>query len=653
VGANTFSTMGAGAIGLYAAAGGVISATGSTNITTAGGVSLATGFGAEGVVADGAGSQIKLAAARIATTGPGSFGLFASDATASGSAGSIAASGTLAVTTTSAAAAAVGLQGNGASIVASGGGTIASAGDAIEFLGGTNQTATFDDFSIANPPGDLVFADGSRATVNFNHTTANAGASNLIDAVGGSVVTLYADASNLTGAIRTDSASTTNVNLAGGSTWSVTGPSTVANLVVTNSAVVFAPPGFPGAFKTLTVGSYAGSGASLTMNAMLGGAGSTADELVINGGKATGSTAITINNVGGTGGQTTGNGIPIVIVTNGGATAANAFFLTSDPVVGGYKYVLQENSQDDWSLVSFSPATQTSIANSVASIAKAQQRQIVTSRVLGSILLGATEQVSCSNCSSGFGSFGSYALGTHGRWSLSDQLTLMGGFSYDEYSASGVTVSDAPAFAGSLVYDPVNFGKSRPFLEAGGGLIPYEHVQYLRGYSNGLSPALGSSTGWDRSLALFGRIGWVARVTPIDEGAVYADISRNWLLAGAHSEGLGVANPYPASVPTGLDTLNVAHLGAQWTHLFGGRFEANVSAGLAYGFQISSGPAYSVYDNGIIPPGSIGNSAWFEYGARVGYRAGDKMVIDAFLLGTAYGIAGYGVHGGVGLRYLF
>ena len=212
-------------------------------ITTAGGVSPATGLGAYGVNADGAGSQINLAAATITTSGAGATALYASDAAASGTAGSITATGTLNIKTTNAAATAVGLQGNGASILATGGGSIVSAGTAIAFLGGTNQTATFDNFNINNQTGDLIFADPSVATINFNNTIANAGTNNLLNATNGSVVTFNASASTLTGAIQTDSTSTTNVNLTNGTTWTMTGSSTVTNLKVTNSAIVFAPPG--------------------------------------------------------------------------------------------------------------------------------------------------------------------------------------------------------------------------------------------------------------------------------------------------------------------------------------------------------------------------------------------------------------------------
>ena len=204
-GATAFTTQGAGAIGIYATLGGVVTATsGAVTIATSGGVSPATGLGAYGVNADGAGSQINLAAATITTTGAGATALYASDAAGSGAAGTITATGTLNVKTTNASAVAVGLQGNGASVLATGGGSIVSAGTAIAFMGGTNQIATFDNFNINNQTGDLIFADPSTATINFNNTVADAGANNLLNATNGSVITFNASASTLTGAIQTE-----------------------------------------------------------------------------------------------------------------------------------------------------------------------------------------------------------------------------------------------------------------------------------------------------------------------------------------------------------------------------------------------------------------------------------------------------------------
>ena len=122
---------------------------------------------------------------------------------------------------------------------------------------------------------------------------------------------------------------------------------------------------------------------------------------------------------------------------------------------------------------------------------------------------------------------------------------------------------------------------------------------------------------------------------------------------GGSSEQLTAINPFPATVPSGLAALNVARLGAQYTHLFNGNIEVNVSAAVAYGFGAGAGAPFNVFEFGTIAPGAIADSAWFEYGARVGYRVTDRLVVDGFLLGTAGGLAGNFVHGGVGVRYSF
>ena len=653
-GVGTFGTTGAGAIGLYAALGGAISATGSTmtTIATSGGVSLATGLGAYGVNADGAGSSIKLGSATIMTSGAGATGLYASDRAASGAAGTISAAGTLNVQTNNVSAAAVALQGDGATIAATGGGTISAAGTAIAFLGGTGQSATFDNFAIGNLSGDLVFADPSVATLNLNNTTANAGNNNLLNATADSAITLNANASMLTGAIRTDATSTTNVNLANNTTWNLTAASTVTNLSVNHSIIVFAPPGAGGAFKTLTVSNYAGNGANITMNVALSGSNSASDQIIINGGKATGSTLLTVNNVGGVGGQTSGNGIPLVVATNGGSVSSGAFSLANAPMVGGFKYTLEE-TDNSYFLVSSPTATIAGVTNSVNSVAKAQQSQMITNRVLGSILLGATQQISCSSCGGGFASIGSFALGGSGRWSLSDTTTLIGGISYDQWSASGITVNNAPTVAAALVYDFVKWGSSRPFFEAGLGLTPYEQVNYSRTYPNGATTGYGYASATNRDASLFGRAGWVDRLTPIDEAAAYVDLGRSWMQTGGYSEQMTAFNPFPATVPSGLAALNTARLGAQYTHLFNGNIEVNVGGALAYGFGAGAGAPFNISQFGTIAPGAISDSAWFEYGARVGYRMTDRLVVDAFVLGTAGGLAGNFVHGGVGVRYSF
>ena len=208
------------------------------------------------------------------------------DRAATGSAGTITATGPLDIRTKSPSAAAVALQGDGATIAATGGGTIAAAGTAIAFLGGTGQSATFDNFKIGALSGDLVFADPSIATLNFNAVTANASTGNLLDATAGSAIAFNANASMLTGAIVTDAASTTSVNLTNGTTWNL---HRLLGRLQSEPRPQHHRLRSAGRerrlFKTLTVNNYVGNGANIAMNVALGGSGSAGDRIIVDGGK--------------------------------------------------------------------------------------------------------------------------------------------------------------------------------------------------------------------------------------------------------------------------------------------------------------------------------------------------------------------------------
>ncbi len=78
-----------------------------------------------------------------------------------------------------------------------------------------------------------------------------------------------------------------------------------------------------------------------------------------------------------------------------------------------------------------------------------------------------------------------------------------------------------------------------------------------------------------------------------------------------------------------------------------------MSAAVAYGFGAGIGSQWNVYGYGLVAPFPVNNSVWYEWGARVGYRLADRMVVDAFVLGTFGGDVGNTLHGGIGLRYLF
>jgi hypothetical protein len=555
------------------------------------------------------------------------------------------------------------LGGTAPSIVASGGGTVSAAGNAINITGATNAIATFDNFNITSASGDLIHVDPSTGTINFTGTTAAANGGNLLNVTGsatsGSTIAFNASASTLTGAIQTDAISTTNVTLTNGTTWTMTGSSTMTSLNLSNSSVTFSPSG---GFKTLTVGSLVGgTGANITLNTQLAGAQNT-DQIVINGGTATGTTALTIKNASANnaGAATAGSGIPVVVVTNGGTTTTTAFKLASPVTAGGFGYTLAENpSNDDWYLTGSPVSTPTnaitiaSIQNSVNNQAQATQSQIITTRLLSSLLLGANEQVNSCACGGGFAGVGSFALGSHGRWNLTDSLTLLAGFSWDSFYADGTNVSASPTVAASVRYDPAGWGSSRPFFELGSALSPYITASYTRYYSNGLIPAQGVGSAIDRALTVFGRVGWVARFTPTDEGAVFADLGRSWLQTGGYTEVSTADNPFPETVSTGIARQDVVRLQAQYTRLLFDNVEANVNAAVAYGFDSTFGSQVSVLNFGSFAPYPILNSAWTEYGARLAYRFSSDLVVDAFAIGTLGGDIGRTLHVGLGARYAF
>ncbi len=111
---------------------------------------------------------------------------------------------------------------------------------------------------------------------------------------------------------------------------------------------------------------------------------------------------------------------------------------------------------------------------------------MITNRVLGNVLLGINEQVNCNDCVSAFGSAGSFSAGIHGRKNITDNLALLAGLAYTQYSEGGYSVTSAPIGAFALRYDFVDWGSSRPFFDIGTILTPYEKVRYRRSYTTSL-----------------------------------------------------------------------------------------------------------------------------------------------------------------------
>jgi outer membrane autotransporter protein len=113
---------------------------------------------------------------------------------------------------------------------------------------------------------------------------------------------------------------------------------TVASLTNAGAVIIGLPGGAAG--TTLTTGNYVGGGGTIALNTVLGSDGSPSDRLVIDGGSATGTSALLITNAGGGGALTTGDGILVVDAINGGTTAAGAFSLSGRAAAGAYEYSL-------------------------------------------------------------------------------------------------------------------------------------------------------------------------------------------------------------------------------------------------------------------------------------------------------------------------
>jgi hypothetical protein len=189
---------------------------------------------------------------------------------------------------------------------------------------------------------------------------------------------------------------------------------------------------------------------------------------------------------------------------------------------------------------------------------------MITNRVLGTVLLGINEQISCNDCVSAFGSAGSFSAGVHGRKNITDNLALLAGIAYTHYSEGGYSVTSAPIGAIALRYDFTDWGSSRPFFDIGTLLTPYEKVSYRRNYVTSLGAvAVDGNTTADtipRSTA--------ARAGSQEYRRATVARRRRGLAALARVKGWTSRSRSIRSTPlsAGTDKTTLAKIGGQWTH---------------------------------------------------------------------------------------
>jgi hypothetical protein len=295
-------------------------------------------------------------------------------------------------------------------------------------------------------------------------------------------------------------------------------------------------------------------------------------------------------------------------------------------------------------------ATPGSNAASINDLAGQRFNQMITNRVLGNVLLGVNEQINCKDCISAFGSAGSFSAGIHGRKNLTPNLSLLAGIAYAQFNEGGYRVTSAPIGAVALRYDFADWGSSRPFFDVGTILSPFQKVRYARSYATSLGAVSLEGATTSENYAVYGRAGWISRLSPRDEVAASVEVWQLWQRVKSYTDPAATFNPFSASIADGTDRTNLVKVGGQWTHLFGSSIEANINGGWVQSFGTKSGIVATVNGNGTIVP-TIGNQGWFEYGGRLGFRITKGWVADLFLNGTAGPQpVGQTLHGGVGLR---
>ncbi|WP_339071788.1 autotransporter outer membrane beta-barrel domain-containing protein [Methylovirgula sp. 4M-Z18] len=260
---------------------------------------------------------------------------------------------------------------NGGSTVNVTGGSIAAPVALTLASGGTASTITISGGAFKSTAGPAILANSGNANITLTGAPAFSFSNgDLLQLTNGSDVTLTAQGATLSGDIVADASSTGLIDLSAGSTytgaidpvaltidstsqWNVTGNSSLTTL--TNAGTVaYAAPSNPldaSTYHTITVDNYIGQGGRLLMNTYLGGTSSLSDQLIINGGTASGNTNIYVTNTGGLGAQTSGNGILLVSAINGATTASNAFALGSRVAAGAYEYTLHDVNSS-WYLAS-------------------------------------------------------------------------------------------------------------------------------------------------------------------------------------------------------------------------------------------------------------------------------------------------------------
>ena len=172
----------------------------------------------------------------------------------------------------------------------------------------------------------------------------------------GQVALELSDGSQINGStIKSDESGKINISLSGNSLWQSTGESVVDNLILDNSALYLSiPPSDSFVGNTVTVnGNYEGKNGHIYFSTVLDDDNSATDKLLING-DTSGSSLVSVNNVGGKGAETV-EGIELIHVSG---NSDGEFTQSGRIVAGAYDYNLvrgYDTNSNHWYLTSYQP----------------------------------------------------------------------------------------------------------------------------------------------------------------------------------------------------------------------------------------------------------------------------------------------------------
>ncbi|CAD5597529.1 adhesin [Escherichia coli] len=227
----------------------------------------------------------------------------------------------------------------------SGGALIADSGATVE---GTNASGKFSIDGISGQASGLLLENGGSFTVNAggqagNTTVGHRGTLTL--AAGGSLSGRTQLSKGASMVLNGDVVSTGDIVNAGEIRFdNQTTPDATRSRAV-------AKGDSPVTFHKLTTSNLTGQGGTINMRVRLDGSNAS-DQLVINGGQATGKTWLAFTNVGNSnlGVATSGQGIRVVDAQNGATTEEGAFALSRPLQAGAFNYTLNRDSDEDWYL---------------------------------------------------------------------------------------------------------------------------------------------------------------------------------------------------------------------------------------------------------------------------------------------------------------